>query len=119
MDNKTQQLLESHAMRCAGCGAKVANSVLQDVLHQLPNTEKQEILTNFSSAEDAALIQLGDNKVLLQSVDQIKAFINDPWVFARIATNHCLSELYAGWTSSYNSKLKLFFLSQGTDSPLK
>ena len=95
VDNKTQQLLESHAMRCAGCGAKVANSVLQEVLRQLPNTEKQEILTNFSSAEDAALIQLGDNKVLLQSVDQIKAFINDPWVFARIATNHCLSDIYA------------------------
>jgi len=69
--------------------------VLQDVLNQLPNTEKQEILTNFSSAEDAALIQLGNNKVLLQSVDQIKAFINDPWVFARIATNHCLSDIYA------------------------
>lgn len=95
VDNKTQQLLKSHAMRCAGCGAKVANSVLQDVLHQLPNTEKPEILTNFSSAEDAALIQLGDNKVLLQSVDQIKAFINDPWIFARIATNHCLSDIYA------------------------
>lgn len=95
VDSKTQQLLKSHAMRCAGCGAKVANSVLKDVLHQLPNTEKPEILTNFSSAEDAALIQLGDNKVLLQSVDQIKAFINDPWIFARIATNHCLSDIYA------------------------
>ena len=95
VDNTTQQLLESHAMRCAGCGAKVANNVLQDVLHQLPNTEKQEILTSFSSAEDASLILLKDNKILLQSVDQIKAFINDPWIFARIATNHCLSDIYA------------------------
>ena len=95
VDNRTQQLLESHAIRCAGCGAKVANNVLQDVLHQLPNTEKQEILTNFSSAEDASLILLEDDKVLLQSVDQIKAFINDPWIFARIATNHCLSDIYA------------------------
>ena len=95
VDNRTQQLLESHAIRCAGCGAKVANNVLQDVLHQLPNTEKQEILTNFSSAEDASLILLEDDKILLQSVDQIKAFINDPWIFARIATNHCLSDIYA------------------------
>ena len=95
VDNKTEELLKSHAMRCAGCGAKISNSVLQDVLHKLPNTEKQEIVTNFSSAEDASLIQLENNKILLQSVDQIKAFINDPWVFARIATNHCLSDIYA------------------------
>ena len=95
VDNKTEELLKLHAMRCAGCGAKVASTILQDVLHQLPNTGKQEIVTNFSSTEDASLIQLENNKILLQSVDQIKAFINDPWVFARIATNHCLSDIYA------------------------
>ena len=95
VDNQTEELLRSHAMRCAGCGAKVANNVLQDVLHQLPNTEKKEIATNFSSVEDASLIQLEGNKVLLQSIDQIKAFVNDPWIFARIATNHCLSDIYA------------------------
>jgi len=32
---------------------------------------------------------------LAQSVDQIRGFFEDPWVFARIATIHALSDLYA------------------------
>ena len=95
VDKKTEAELKLHAMRCAGCGAKVASSVLQEVLDQIPNTEKEEILTSIASTEDASSIRLEDNRILLQSVDQIKAFTNDPWVFARIATNHCLSDIYA------------------------
>ena len=95
VDKTTEQQLKAHAMRCAGCGAKVAGNVLEEVLRQLPAIQGNDILSGHSSAEDASMIKLGDGRVLLQSVDQIRAFINDPWLFARIATNHCLSDIYA------------------------
>lgn len=94
-DKETEQQLRIHAMRCAGCGAKVASNVLQEVLQQLPDSRRDDILTGNSAAEDASMIKLDDGRVLVQSIDQLKAFVNDPWLFGRIATNHCLSDVYA------------------------
>ncbi|NKB33987.1 MAG: selenide, water dikinase SelD [Pseudomonadales bacterium] len=95
VDKEMEQQLRTHAMRCAGCGAKVASNVLQEVLQQLPTTNHDDILTANSTAEDASMIKLEDGRILAQSIDQLKAFVNDPWLFGRIATNHCLSDIYA------------------------
>jgi selenide,water dikinase len=46
-------------------------------------------------AEDAALLQVPPGKNLLQSVDHFQSFIEDPWLFGRIAANHALGDLYA------------------------
>ena len=95
MDRAAEKKLREHAMRCAGCGAKVAGNILEQVLGQLPQVDKPDILSSRGAVEDASLIELDDGRVLVQSVDQLRAFINDPWLFARIATNHCLSDIYA------------------------
>lgn len=95
VDKETDRQLRTHAMRCAGCGAKVASNVLQEVLRQLPPNQRDDVLTANTVAEDASMIKLDSGKILVQSIDQLKAFINDPWVFGRIATNHCLSDIYA------------------------
>jgi len=95
VDRETEKNLKLHAIRCAGCGAKVASNILEEVLSELPNTNKEEIISGTSAVEDASMIKIGGREILLQSVDQIKAFINDPWIFAKIATNHCLSDIYA------------------------
>lgn len=94
-DKEMEQQLQDHAMRCAGCGAKVAANVLEEVLAALPSIGRDDIITELAKTEDASMINLGDDRILLQSVDQIKAFINDPWLFTKIATNHCLSDIYA------------------------
>ncbi len=95
MDKNSEEELKKHAMRCAGCGAKVSGSILDEVLDQLPAVDNPDIISSNSKVEDASMIGLEGNRVLLQSVDQIRAFINDPWLFAKIATNHCLSDIYA------------------------
>tara|TARA_B110000858_G_scaffold175732_1_gene209370 strand:+ start:55919 stop:58192 length:2274 start_codon:yes stop_codon:yes gene_type:complete len=95
VDDATVEQLRKHAMRCAGCGAKIAGDALQEVLQELPQHEKKDILSTGAATEDASLIQLDDGRVLLQSVDQLSAFINDPWLFAKIASNHCMSDIYA------------------------
>lgn len=95
IDQEAEQRLRNHAMRCAGCGAKVASSVLEEVLHELPNPSGEDVLTTPGGIEDASQIQLSDGRILLQSLDFIKAFTQDPWLFGMIATNHCLSDIFA------------------------
>lgn len=95
VDSSTESQLKAHAMRCAGCGAKVSGGVLEEVLATLPRINKPDILEPLGQVEDASQIQLGSDRRLVQSIDQIKAFTNDPWLFGRIATQHCLSDIYA------------------------
>ncbi|MGI9249637.1 MAG: selenide, water dikinase SelD [Pseudohongiellaceae bacterium] len=95
--------LHSHSMRCAGCGAKLAADTLAQVLGNLNLPPHEDLLNTSAQAEDASIIRLTDNRVLVQSVDQLKAFIHDPWLFARIATNHCLNDLYAMGTAPHSA----------------
>lgn len=95
VDSTTEAELKAHAMRCAGCGAKVAGNVLEEVLATLPRIHKDNVIAANGRVEDASQIDLGGGRELLQSIDQLKAFTNDPWLFAKIATNHCLSDIYA------------------------
>lgn len=95
IDREAEQRLRNHAMRCAGCGAKVASSVLEEVLQELPDPSGEDVLTTPGGIEDASQVQLPDGRILLQSLDFIKAFTQDPWLFGMIATNHCLSDIFA------------------------
>jgi len=94
-DREVEKQLKQHAMRCAGCGAKISSDVLSDVLSELDKPTKSEIVTTPGGIEDASRILLEDGRTLVQSIDYVKAFSNDPWLFARIATLHCLSDIHA------------------------
>ncbi len=95
--------LRNHAMRCAGCGAKVAGNILEDVLRELPLVTQEDVISSASRVEDASRIRLANKRVLLQSIDQVSAFINDPFLFAKIATNHCLSDIYAMGSEAHSA----------------
>lgn len=89
LEAEDERQLRAHAMRCAGCGAKVASGVLEEVLDELHDASTPRRI------EDTSSVALPDGRVLLQSIDQLSAFINDPFIFARIASNHALSDIYA------------------------
>ena len=95
VDNEAEQQLREHAIRCAGCAAKVGSDTLQNVLSQLKPTTQPDLVGDLATTEDAALIKITDERMLVQTVDYFRAFINDPWLFARIASNHCLGDIYA------------------------
>ena len=83
-------------MQCGGCGAKVSSDLLREVLTQV----LQEAPAGVSSrqavpSDDAALSSIPAGKLLLQTVDHFRAFYDDPYVLARIAVNHALSDIYA------------------------
>ncbi|MDX1490200.1 MAG: selenide, water dikinase SelD [Pseudohongiellaceae bacterium] len=82
-------------IRCSGCASKIAQQLLQETLSSTAMLRHTDILSDTQQAEDCSIIQLDDHRLLLQSVDQLRTFIDDPYQFARIATLHCLSDIHA------------------------
>lgn len=83
------------AMRCGGCGAKVASPVLRRVLARLAQGAHPEVVIGLEGADDAAVLTPAPGKLLVQTVDHFRAFIDDPYLFGRVTVNHCLGDIYA------------------------
>jgi selenide, water dikinase len=87
---------ESADMRCGGCAAKVGPDPLAAALARLPRlVASADIAIGLHAPDDAAVIRWGKGPLLVQSVDQFRAFIDDAWLFGRIAANHALNDVYA------------------------
>jgi len=87
--------LEIPTMRCGGCGSKIGSKILGRVLSRLATESNQVVLSGLDTPDDAAIINIPANKKLLQSVDYFRSFLNDSFIFGKIATNHALNDLYA------------------------
>ena len=74
-------------MQCAGCGSKVSGELLKEVL--------DEIGLNTEALDDAAILDMPPGQKLLHTVDSFRSFIDDPYLFSRIAVIHALSDIYA------------------------
>ena len=94
---------EAALIRCAGCAAKIGSHLLREVLAELTPCTHPDILSRHGLTEDAAIVQLDPQRVMLQSVDHFRAFVNDPYLFARIATVHCLSDIHAMGARSHSA----------------
>jgi selenide,water dikinase len=82
-------------MRCGGCGAKVGSELLGRVLRRVNPPSRPDVVIGLAEADDAAVVTVSGNQLLVQSVDFFRAFLDDPYLFGRIAANHCLGDLYA------------------------
>lgn len=99
-------------MHCGGCGSKVAADLLHEVL--------KDILGGSAPVDDAARIEIPAGKTLLQSVDHFRSFVNDPYLQARIALCHSVSDIYAcgGTPHSVLASLTLPFGKPGVTKSL-
>jgi selenide,water dikinase len=87
--------VESAAMRCRGCGAKVGAGILSRVLARLQPDKRNDIVLGLGAPDDAAVIDTGGAQLSVQTVDFFPAFVDDPHTFGRIAANHALGDIYA------------------------
>ncbi|MDR9436155.1 MAG: selenide, water dikinase SelD [Thiohalophilus sp.] len=87
--------LSTLAMRCGGCGAKVGATVLSRVMQRLPNTQRDDVLIGRDSPDDCAMLTMPKDRVMVQSVDYFRAFIDDSYTFGAIAANHALGDVFA------------------------
>lgn len=94
-DEAALAIISSAAMRCGGCGAKVGATVLNNVMKRLPLNQREDVLIGRDAADDCAMLSVPHGKVMVQSVDYFRAFIDDAYTFGAIAANHALGDLYA------------------------
>jgi selenide,water dikinase len=95
VDQDALREISAIAMRCGGCGAKVGSTTLSRVISRLETRQHRDVLVGLQEPDDAAVLQVEPGKVLVQSVDYFRAFVDDAYDFGRIAANHSLGDLFA------------------------
>jgi len=78
--------MDESAMRCGGCGSKVPADVLGAVLDEFIAA---------ADRDDAVVLCPPEGARVVQSVDQFRSFVDDPFLLGRITAHHCLNDLLA------------------------
>ena len=92
-DNKIKLTQYSHG---AGCGCKIAPSVLETFLktdYVAPNDPR--LLVGNNTKDDAAVYDLGDGTGVISTTDFFMPIVDDPFEFGRVAATNAISDIYA------------------------
>jgi len=82
----------------AGCGCKIAPSVLDKILHSsLPQPSYDNLLVGNGSRDDAAVYRLPGQggQCVISTTDFFMPIVDDPFDFGRIASANAISDVYA------------------------
>ncbi|MBK9440538.1 MAG: selenide, water dikinase SelD [Comamonadaceae bacterium] len=93
--DESWQATAALSMRCGGCGAKVGTTVLSSALAQLQVMQCPDVLIGLHDPDDAAVVWVPPGKAMVHSVDFFRAFVDDPYLFGKVAANHALGDIFA------------------------
>ena len=93
--DESLQAISAIAMRCGGCGAKVGATVLSRALRQLIPVQRDDVIIGLKDPDDAAVVRVPPGKAMVHSVDFFRSFIDDPYIFGKVAANHALGDIWA------------------------
>ncbi|HEV7348141.1 selenide, water dikinase SelD [Telluribacter sp.] len=80
----------------AGCGCKIAPSVLEKILHSTtPSQPFSALLVGNDSRDDAAVFDMGNGESIISTTDFFMPIVDDPFDFGRIASANAISDVYA------------------------
>jgi selenide,water dikinase len=80
----------------AGCGCKIAPTVLQEILKtDSPSAFNANLLVGNASNDDAAAYDLGNGTALIATTDFFMPIVDDAYDFGRIAAANAISDVYA------------------------
>jgi selenide,water dikinase len=79
----------------AGCGCKIAPSVLEEILKSNEVINFPSLLVGNKSKDDAAVFDLGNGTSIISTTDFFTPIVDDAFDFGRIASANALSDVYA------------------------
>ena len=80
----------------AGCGCKIAPSVLEEILRSGGNfTKDPRLLVGNETKDDAAVYLSDDGNVIISTTDFFMPIVDDPFDFGYIAAVNAISDIYA------------------------
>lgn len=84
-------------VKTSGCAAKLPPKLLHEVLNSIGWMHSPDLVEGFEGSDDACVYRLpiGNNLVMLQTVDFFPPMVDDPYLFGQVAAANALSDIYA------------------------
>jgi selenide,water dikinase len=79
----------------AGCAAKQPPGYLLPLLGALPKVTDPNVIVGSSTADDAAIYRIDDERALVLTTDFFTPIVDEPYDFGAIAATNALSDVYA------------------------
>ena len=92
----TDQIKLTQFSHGAGCGCKIAPSVLEKIVsHSKSLIPDPNLLVGYDTKDDAAVYDIGNGRAIISTTDFFMPIVDDAFDFGRIASTNAISDVYA------------------------
>lgn len=96
MMSETAQVRLTQFSHGSGCGCKIAPAVLKQIIGESTINERfPDLLIGNSDSDDAAVMAIDDDRVIISTTDFFMPIVDDALGFGGIAATNAISDIYA------------------------